>query len=121
MVEGVEVDAADGDAGGVEGEELAPDFFFRGVEGDDDDGVGVHGREASLQSRVESRKWKEKAGEHGSGGWRCGGIWVILSLNPHPLRAEGAAPKFGSRRSERADLGAAVLRPYIGRTTEGGW
>ena len=44
MVEGVEVDATDGDAGGVEREELAPDFFFGGVEGDDDDGVGVHGK-----------------------------------------------------------------------------
>src|ERR1700722_13284217 len=31
MVEGVEVNTADGDAGGVEGEEFAPDFFFGGV------------------------------------------------------------------------------------------
>ena len=44
MVEGVEIDAADGDAGGVEGEEFAPDFFFGGVEGDDDDGMRVHGK-----------------------------------------------------------------------------
>src|ERR1700677_4060677 len=54
MVEGVEVDAADGDAGGVEAEEFAPDFFFRGVEADDDAGVGFHWEEASLQSTVES-------------------------------------------------------------------
>src|SRR5580704_18465457 len=54
VVEGVEVDAADGDTGGVEGEEFAPDFFFGGVEGDDDDGVGFHEGEASLQSTVES-------------------------------------------------------------------
>src|SRR5579862_2961226 len=62
MIEGVEVDAADGDAGGVDAEEFAPDFFFGGVEADDDDGVGFHGRRESLQSIVESRKWKEKAG-----------------------------------------------------------
>jgi hypothetical protein len=42
MVERVEVDAADGDASGVEAEEFAPDFFFGGVEGDDDDGVRFH-------------------------------------------------------------------------------
>src|SRR5579862_4764422 len=63
MIEGVEVDAADGDAGGVDAEEFAPDFFFGGVEADDDDGVGFHGRRESLQFTVESRKWKEKAEE----------------------------------------------------------
>ncbi len=56
MVEGVEIDAADGDAGGVEAEELAPDFFFGGVEADDDDGVGFHGGRGSLQAGEESGK-----------------------------------------------------------------
>jgi hypothetical protein len=55
MVEGVEVDAANSDAGSADGEEFAPDFFFGGVEADDDDGVGVHGGgRRSLQSTVES-------------------------------------------------------------------
>src|SRR6266487_3646384 len=43
MVEGIQVDAADGDAGRVDGEEFAPDLFLRSVQADDDDGMWVHG------------------------------------------------------------------------------
>src|SRR2546428_155158 len=43
MVEGIQVDAADGDAGRVEGEEFAPDLFLGCVQTDDDDGMRVHG------------------------------------------------------------------------------
>src|SRR5260370_26748049 len=43
VVEGIQVDAADGDAGRVDGEEFAPDLFLRSVQTDDDDGMWVHG------------------------------------------------------------------------------
>src|SRR5882724_8225425 len=42
VIEGVEVDAANGDSRGVDGEKFAPEFFLRGMQADDDDGVRVH-------------------------------------------------------------------------------
>jgi hypothetical protein len=43
VIEGVEIDAANGDSRRVDGEKFAPEFFFRSMEADDDDGVRVHG------------------------------------------------------------------------------
>src|SRR5438105_6862294 len=42
MIEGVEIDAANGDSRRVDGEKFAPQFFFRGMQADDDDGMRVH-------------------------------------------------------------------------------
>ncbi len=42
IVEGVEIDAAHGDAGGVHVQQFAPHFFARRVEADDDDRVQLH-------------------------------------------------------------------------------
>jgi len=113
MVEGIEVDATDGDAGGVEIEEFAPDFFFGGVEADDDDGVGFHGEGEvySSQSKVESGKKSRERSEE----WRVmGGLgWVMLSLNHPPSQTEGGAPEGSSRRNERVDMGRSELRPYM--------
>jgi hypothetical protein len=45
----------------------------------------------------------------------------MWSLNPHPLKTEGAAPEEGRRRKKKqswarrndcADLGRSMLRPY---------
>src|SRR5437899_6239212 len=42
MIEGVEIDAANGDSRRVDGEKFTPQFFFRGMQADDDDGMRVH-------------------------------------------------------------------------------
>jgi hypothetical protein len=42
MIERVEIDAANGDSRRVDGEKFAPQFFFRGMQADDDDGMRVH-------------------------------------------------------------------------------
>ena len=43
VVEGIEVDAADGDPGRADGQKLAPHFFLGRVQADNDDRVRVHG------------------------------------------------------------------------------
>jgi hypothetical protein len=47
-------------------------------------------------------------------GYRVAGVvmWVGLNLNPHPLKTEGAAPNYWSRRGGCADMGRSGLRPY---------
>src|SRR5438128_2298850 len=42
MIEGVEIDAANGDSRRVDGEKFTPQFFLRGMQADDDDGMRVH-------------------------------------------------------------------------------
>lgn len=42
MIEGIQVDSADGHATGINVEQDAPDFLFRRMQTEDDDGVGVH-------------------------------------------------------------------------------
>jgi len=42
-------------------------------------------------------------------------MWMGLNLNPHPLKTEGAAPNYSSRRDDLADMGRSVLRPYTRR------
>jgi hypothetical protein len=44
--------------------------------------------------------------------------WVVLHLNPHPLKAEGAAPDDRLKADILRTWGAAVLRPYMS-TTDG--
>ena len=48
VIEGVEIDAANGDSRRVDGEKFAPELFFRGMQADDDDGVRVHGAFSSI-------------------------------------------------------------------------
>jgi hypothetical protein len=43
MIEGVDVNAAHGDAARIDGAENAPDFFLGSVQANDDDGVWIHG------------------------------------------------------------------------------
>ena len=49
MIERIQVDAAHGDSGGIDSQELAPDFFLGRVQADDNDGVQFHGRSLFLR------------------------------------------------------------------------
>jgi hypothetical protein len=42
MVERIQVDAAQRNPGGIDGEQFAPKFFFGRMQADNDDGVGIH-------------------------------------------------------------------------------
>ena len=42
IVEGIQIDAAEGDAGGMNGQQFAPEFFFGGVQAEDDDCMRFH-------------------------------------------------------------------------------
>src|SRR6266436_9620403 len=55
VIEGIQVDSAHGDSRGADAQKLAPNFFLRAVQADDDDGMRIHGvRAASFSSLPEA-------------------------------------------------------------------